>query len=73
MNTVHVMSYIKWYDVKKCGFDALYSVYDVIHIVGVMLYKSGCDISGEVVMTKIQWVRCLIQWCDVMPEVDVKS
>ena len=24
--------------------------------------KSGYDISGEVVMTKIQWVRCLIQW-----------
>ena len=38
MNTVHVMSYIKWYDVKKCGFDALYSVYDVIHIVDVMLF-----------------------------------
>ena len=26
-----------------------------------MSFKSGCDISGEVVMTKIQWVQCLIQ------------
>ena len=29
-----------------------------------MSFKSGCDISGEVVMTKIQWVQCLIQGCD---------
>ena len=35
--------------------------------------KSGCDISGEVVMTKIQWEQCLIQGCDVMCEVDVTS
>ena len=41
--------------------------------VGVMSYKSGCDISGEVVMTKIQWVQCLIQGCDVMRAVDVTS
>ena len=38
-----------------------------------MLFKSGCDISGEVVMRKIQWVQCLIQVCDVVPEVDVTS
>ena len=38
-----------------------------------MSFKSGCDISEEVVMTKIQWVQCLIQGCDVMPEVDVIS
>ena len=36
-------------------------------------FKSGCDISGEVVMTQIQWVQCLIQGCDVMREVDVTS
>ena len=40
---------------------------------GVGSFKSGCDISGEVVMTKIQWVQCLIQGCDVMREVDVTS
>ena len=38
-----------------------------------MSFKSGCDISGEVVMTKIQWVQCLIQGCVVMREVDVIS
>ena len=36
-----------------------------------MSYTIGCDISGEVVITKIQWGRCLID--DVMPEVDVTS
>ena len=35
-----------------------------------MSFKSGCYISGEVVMTKIQWVQCLIQGCDAMREVD---
>ena len=34
---------------------------DVTDIVGVMSYESGCVMSGEVVMTKIQLVRCLIQ------------
>ena len=43
------------------GYDVIYSAYDVIHIVGVFSYKRGCDISGEVVMTKIQLVRCLKQ------------
>ena len=38
-----------------------------------MVFKSGCDISGEVVMTKIQWVQCLIQGYVVMREVDVTS
>ena len=37
-NTVQVMSYIMWCDVIKCGCDAFYRVYDVIHIVGVMSY-----------------------------------
>ena len=36
-------------------------------------YIKWCDISGEVVMTKIQWVQCLIQGYDVMREVDVTS
>ena len=38
-----------------------------------MSFKSGCVISGEVVMTKIHWVQCLIQGCDVMREVDVTT
>ena len=38
MNTVHVMSYIMWCDFIKYGCDALYSVYHVVHIVGVMSY-----------------------------------
>ena len=38
-----------------------------------MSFKSGCGINGEVVMTKIQWVQCLIQGCDVMREVDVMT
>ena len=47
------------------GCDVIYSAYDVTQKVGVMSFKSVCDISGEVVMTKIQWVQCLIQGCDV--------
>ena len=43
------------------GCDVIYSVYDVTPKVAVISYKSGCDISGEVVMTKIEWVQCLIQ------------
>ena len=39
----------------------------------VLSFKSGFDISGEVVMKNIQWVQCLIQGCDVMREVDVTS
>ena len=38
MSTVHVVSYIMCFDVIKCGCDALYRVYDIIHIVGVMSY-----------------------------------
>ena len=44
MNTVHVMSYIMWWDIIKCECDALYSVYDIIHIVGLMSYIQVCDI-----------------------------
>ena len=55
------------------GCDVPYRAYDVTQKVGVMSFKSVCDISGEVVMTKIQWVRYLIQGCDVMREVDVTS
>ena len=40
---------------------------------GVLSFKRGCDISGDVVMTKIQWVQYLILGCDVMGEVDVTS
>ena len=43
----------------RCG--VIYNAYDVTQKVGVMSFKSGCDISGEVMMTKIQWVQCLIQ------------
>ena len=38
-----------------------------------MSFKSGFDISGAVVMKKIQWVQCLIQGCVVMREVDVTT
>ena len=38
-----------------------------------MSFKSGCDISGEVVMTKIQRVQCLIQGSGVMRELDVTT
>ena len=38
MNIVHVMSYIMWCDLIKYRCDVLYSVYDVVHIVGVMTY-----------------------------------
>ena len=55
------------------GCDVLYRAYDVTHKVGVMSFKIWCDISGEVLMTKIEWVQCLIQGCDVMREVDVTS
>ena len=44
------------------GYDVIYRVYDVTHIVSVMSYKSGCDISGEVVMRKVQLVKYLLQW-----------
>ena len=48
------------------GCDVLYRAYDVTEKVGVMSFKSGCDISGEVVLTKIQWVQYVIEWFDVM-------
>ena len=53
------------------GCDVLYRAYDVTQKVGVMSFKSWCYISGEVVMTKIQWVQCLIQGCDAMRELDI--
>ena len=59
---VDLTSYIKWCDVLKNGRDVICSAYDVTQIVGLMSYKSGCDISGEVVMTKIEWVYYLIEW-----------
>ena len=34
----------------------IFSEYDLTQKVGVMSYNSGCDISGELVMIKIQWV-----------------
>ena len=45
----------------RCGYNVIYSAYDVTDIVGVMSYKTGCDINGEGVMKKTQLVRCLIQ------------
>ena len=44
-DTVDLMSYIMYCDVLKGGCDVI---------------QSGGDISGQVVMTKIQWVQCLI-------------
>ena len=58
-----VVSYVKVVlsQVEECDginnvYDIIYSVYGVTRIVGVMSYKSGCDVNGEVVMTKIQLV-----------------
>ena len=45
----------------RIGCEVLYSAYDVTQKLCVMSLKSGCDISGEVVMKKIQWVQYLIQ------------
>ena len=45
----------------ECIWFHTYSGYDVTQKVGVMLYKSGFDISAEILMTKIQWVLWLIQ------------
>ena len=53
------MSYIMWCDLIKYGRDASYTVYDVVHRVGVMSYidrvlwhrKSGCyDTDSVAVM-----------------------
>ena len=57
-----VMAQIVYCDVIRSSYNVIDSVYDVTHIVGVMSNKSGYNISGEVLMTKIQWVPCLIQW-----------
>lgn len=38
MSTVHLLSKEMWCDLIKCGCDALYSVYDVKQLVGVMSY-----------------------------------
>ena len=35
---MHVMSYKMWCDVIKYGCDALYRLYDIVHIVGVLSY-----------------------------------
>ena len=56
-----VMSLVQYCDDIRIGSDVLYSACDVTQKLGVMAFKSGCDISGEVVMTKTQWVQCLIQ------------
>ena len=53
---MHVMSYIMWCDIIKYGWAALYRVYDVIHIMGVMSYiervwyhrTTGCDDTDTV-------------------------
>ena len=56
-----VMSYVQHCDDIRIGCDDLYNAFDVTQKLGVMSFQSGCDISGEVVMTKIQWVPCLIE------------
>ena len=56
-----LMSYVQYCVDIRTGCDVIYSAYDVTQKVGVMSFETGCDISGEVVMAKIQWVQCLIQ------------
>ena len=52
------LSYVQYCDDISSGCDVIYSAYDVTHRVGMMSHKSGCDIPGDVVVPKIQWVRC---------------
>ena len=56
-----VMSYVQYCEDIRIGCDVLYSACDVTQKLGVMSFKSLWDISGEVVMTKIQWEQCLIE------------
>ena len=56
-----VMSSVQYCKDIRIGCEVLYISYDVTQKLGVMSLKSGCDVSGEVVMTKIQWVQYLIQ------------
>ena len=56
-----LMSYVQHCDDIRIGCDVLYSACDVTRKLGVMSFKSLWDISGEVVMTKIQWEQCLIE------------
>ena len=40
----------------RIGCQDIFTEYDLTQRVGVMSYNSGCDISGEVVMAKIEWM-----------------
>ena len=68
-----VMSYVQYCDDIRIGCDVLYSACDVTQKLGVMSFKTGCDIRGEVVMTEIQWVQCLIEgvWCHAWSGCDI--
>ena len=46
------------------GCDVLYRAEDVTQKVGVMSFKSGCDISGEVVMKR--YSVCNVSYRGVM-------
>ena len=59
-----LMSYIKWCDVLKSGYDVIERRSDVTQKVGVMSFKSGCDISGEVVMKR--YSGCNVSYRGVM-------
>ena len=56
-----LMSYVQHCDDIRIGCDVIYSAYYVPQKVGVMSFKTWCDIIGVVVMTKIKRVQCLIQ------------
>ena len=68
-----VMSYVQYCDDIRIACDVLYSACDVTQNLGVMWFKGGCDIIGEVVITKIQWVQCLIEgvWCHAWSRCDI--
>ena len=51
-----VMSSVQKCDDMRIGCQDIFSEYNLTQKVRVMSYNSGCDISGEIVMTKIQWV-----------------
>ena len=67
-----VISRVVWWH-KDWMWCYIYCAYDVTQKLGVISFKSGCDISGEVMMTKIHWVRCLILgvWCHAWRGCDI--
>ena len=79
MNTEHVMSQIMWCDIIICGCGALYSVYDIIHRVGVMSYiqrvlyrrKSLCDDTHSVAVMSYKMDMMLPYIADEISKIEL--